>query len=141
MTQIQWLLFPLFIHFALLIFVGLRTLAGRYRAVRSGKARLKEVALNITAYPDNVLKLANNFNNQFELPTFWYALCGLLVASGKIDTVEIVLCWIFVAARLAHTYIQTGTNFVPHRMYVFLIAFSSLTLMWAWFGLRLYFIG
>lgn len=141
MTQIQWLLLPLFIHLALLNFVGVKTLAGRYGAVRSGQARLKEIALNTQAYPDDVRKLSSNFNNQFELPTFWYAICALLVATSKIDNVEIVLCWVFVAARLAHSFIQIGTNFVPHRMYAFLVAFTSLTLMWAWFGLRLYFIG
>ena len=141
MTQVQWLLLPLFIHIALLIFVGVKTLLGRINAVRSGKTRLKDIALNTAAWPEDVRKLGNNFTNQFELPTFWYAICALLVATGKIGTVEITLSWIFVVARIIHTIIHTGRNVVPHRMYCFLVAFAALTVMWAWFGLRLYFIG
>ena len=141
MTQLQWLLLPLFIHLALVIFVGAKSLLGRIKAVTTGKVRLKDIALATTAWPDPVRKYGNNFTNQFELPTFWYAICALLVATSKIDNVEIILSWLFVAARIAHSFIHTTSNFVPRRMYGFLVAFATLTLMWAWFGLRLYFIG
>ena len=141
MTQLQWLLLPLFIHFALLTFVGAKSLLGRIQAVTSGKTRLKDIALTTAAWPDPVRKYGNNFTNQFELPTFWYAICALLVATSKIDNVEIILSWLFVAARIVHSFIHTTSNFVPRRMYAFLAAFVCLALMWAWFGLRLYFIG
>ncbi len=141
MTQTQWLLLPLFIHVALLTYVGIRALLGRIKAVMSGTARMKDIALNNANWPDEVRKFGNNFSNQFEVPTLWYALCGLLVATGKVDNVEIALSWIFVAARLVHIIIHTGSNYVRHRMYAFLASFSTLTLMWAWFGLRLYFLG
>jgi hypothetical protein len=141
MNQIQWLLLPLFIHLALLHFVGIKSLVGRINAVRSGKTRLKDIALNAAAWPDDVRKFGNNFANQFELPTFWYALCALLVATNKIDSVEILLGWAFVAARLVHTSIHVTSNFVPRRMYAFLASFAILTTMWVWFALRLYFIG
>ncbi len=141
MTQLQWLLLPLFIHFALLTFVGIRALLGRIHAVRSGKTRLKEIALSPAAWPEDVRKFGNNFTNQFELPTFWYAISALLIVTNKIDTVQIILSFVFVVARIIHTAVHTGKNVVPHRMYCFLVAFTSLVLMWVWFGLRLYFIG
>jgi len=51
------------------------------------------------------------------------------------------LSWLFVAARLVHIIIHTGSNNVRYRMFAFLTSFAALTAMWAWFGLRLYFLG
>jgi len=141
MNQIQWLLLPLFIHMGLLTYVGVKALSGRINAVRSGKTRLKDIALNAAAWPDDVRKFGNNFTNQFELPTFWYALCGLLIATSKVDLVEIILCWAFALSRIVHSTIHTGNNKITYRMFAFLASFATLTLMFAWFGLRLYFLG
>lgn len=141
MTQIHWLLLPLFIHMGLLIYVGVRTVKGRVNAVMSRTTRLKEIALNSSNWPEDVRKFGNNFSNQFEVPTLWYALCGLLVATAKVDSVEVTLSWLFVAARLVHIIIHTGSNNVRYRMFAFLTSFAALTAMWAWFGLRLYFLG
>ena len=141
MTQVQWLLLPLFIHIALLNFVGIKTAIARTAAARAGKVRVKEIATNSSAWPDEVRKIGNNFDNQFEVPTFWYAICALLAATDKIDWVEIILSWSFVFARIIHSYIHIGGNYVPHRRNAFLASVALLTMMWAWFGLRLYFFG
>ena len=73
MTQIHWLLLPLFIHMALLNYVGIRSLLGRIKSVMSGKTRMKDIALSNADWPENVRKFGNNFSNQFEVPTLWYA--------------------------------------------------------------------
>ena len=141
MTLTQWLLLPLFIHLTLLTYVALRNLGGRIEAVRSGETRLKQIALDSSNWPDEVRKFGNNYANQFEIPTLWYALCAMLVGMGMVDAVEATLSWAFVAARLVHALIHTGSNKVPNRMYAFLASYTVLIAMWLWFGLRLFFRG
>ena len=141
MTVTQLLLLPLFIHVGLTALVGTRTLRARIAAVMGGKTRIKDIALNSCAWPDEVLKLGNNFDNQFDVPMMWYACCGLLVATGLADMVTVVLSWAFVASRIAHSVIHTGSNNVLLRMRAFLAGFGCMALMWLWFGLRLFVIG
>jgi hypothetical protein len=138
MASPQWLLVPLFIHVLLVLYVGSRIVIGRIASVKSGETRLKEIALDTSKWPVKVRKLGNNFSNQFEVPMLWYALCGLLVATGKIDLVQVSLSWLFIATRLVHSFIHTGRNIVPQRMYAFLAGFVVLLVMWTWFALRLY---
>ena len=141
MTLTQLLLLPIFIHVVLTAWVGVRTVRARIASVMAGKTRIKDISLNTKAWPDNVLKLGNNFDNQFDVPMMWYACCGLLVATGLADAVTVVLSWAFAASRIGHTMVHTGANNVPLRMRMFLAGFAFMALMWAWFGLRLYVIG
>ena len=141
MTLTQWMLAPIFLHVALATSIGARTILARIRAVRSREVRLSAIALDTKNWPDNVRKLGNNFDNQFDVPTTWYALCALLVATAKIDMAFVVMSWAFLATRVVHTYIHTGRNFVPNRMYAYLAGYAVLLVMWGWFGLRLFFLG
>jgi hypothetical protein len=141
MTIEKWLLLPLFLHVALILWVGVRSVRARIASVVGGETKLKSIALNSSAWPDNVLKFGNNFNNQFELPTIWYAVCGLLLLTGKADWICVGLSWAFLVARVFHTLVHTGSNNVPLRMRVFLGSVVAVTAMWAWFALRLYVIG
>ena len=141
MNTLNWFLAPLFIHVALTNYVGIRNVSNRISSVMKGETKLSDIALNSGNWPPYVKKWSNNFANQFDVPTVWYVLTALIIATAKIDLAFIILSWIFVASRLVHTYIHTGSNFVRHRMYSFLVGFSALTIMWLWFGIRLYFIG
>lgn len=132
---------PVFLHVVLLSVIGTRTVRARIAAVKGGKARLKEIALNGQAWPDEVLKLSNNFNNQFQVPMVWYACCGFSVATGLADWVGAGLAWLFLASRVAHSIIHTGGNTVVLRMRVFLLGYGVMTLQWLWLALRLYVIG
>ncbi len=141
MTLEKWLLLPLFLHVALITIVGTRTVIARYRSVVSRETKLNAVALNSGAWPDDVRKLGNNFTNQFELPTIWYAVCGLLLVTAKVDWICVGLSWGFLVARVLHSIVHTGSNSVPLRMRVFLASFACVFAMWAWFAVRLFVIG
>ena len=141
MTLTQALLLPAFAHVALVAAVGLRLGRARMRAAQSGQVRMGDVALDGSKWPDGVRKLANNYQNQFEVPVLYYALLGLLLATGLGDGVAVALSWGFAASRIAHSIIHTGGNVVMWRFQAFLAGFVILMLMWAWFGLRLFVIG
>jgi hypothetical protein len=141
MTIEKWLLLPLFLHIALISFVGIRSVRARISAVVGGETKIDAIALNSGAWPSDVRKLGNNFDNQFQVPMLWYGVCALLLVTQKADWIGVALSWAFLIARVWHSAIHIGTNYVPLRMRVFLGSFVCVFLMWAWFALRLYVIG
>lgn len=141
MTLAQWLLLPAFAHVALIMVTVARLGAGRVQAVKAGKIRVRDIALDSSKWPDDLRKLANNYENQFQAPVLYYAALALLLVTGLADGVAVVLSWAFVATRVLHAIIHTGNNVVLHRFFAFIAGMLCLILMWLWFGLRLYVIG
>jgi len=141
MTETQLLLLPAFVHVALVMAVAVRMGQGRVRAVRGGRVKIRDVALDNSKWPDDLRKLGNNYQSQFQLPMLYYAVLALLVTTGLADTTAIVLSWIFIGTRVIHSFIHTGSNVVVQRFNAFIAGFGSLALMWAWFGLRLFWFG
>jgi hypothetical protein len=138
MSLTQLLLVPVFIHVVLVTYVGLLSVKSRIASARGGETKVAEIALSPDAWPTKVRQLGNNFDNQYDVPTTWYALCGLLIATGKVDLISVLLSWFFVATRIAHTIIHIGKNYVPHRMYAFLAGFAVLCGMWVWFAVKVF---
>ena len=141
MTSAQLLLLPAFVHAGLVFSLVTRIGLGRLRAARGGEVRIKDIALDSSKWPENLRKLGNNYENQFELPVLYYAALALLLATGLVDTVAIVLSWAFVATRLIHSFIHTGGNVVIRRFQIFVAGVACLALMWVWFAIRLFAIG
>ena len=138
MSLTQWLLLPIFLHIVLVTFVGVSTIRARIASVIKGETKLRDIAITTSNWPPRVRQLGNNFDNQFDLPTTWYALCALLIATGKVDGISATLSWAFVITRYIHTYIHIGTNTVRYRMFAFLAGFGVLAVMWVWFAVRVF---
>jgi len=141
MTETQFLLLPAFVHVGLVMVLAMRMGRGRVEAVSRGDVRVNDIALDGSAWPDDLRKLSNNYSSQFELPVLYYAALALLLATGFADMMAIALSWIFVGTRVVHSLIHTGGNVVVQRFYAFLAGVVFLFLMWAWFGIRLFVIG
>jgi hypothetical protein len=141
LTITQWLLLPAFAHVALVFFTGSRMGRARFAAARAGRVKVRDIAVDNSRWPEDVKKIANSYQNQFEVPMLYYALLPLLLATGLADWVAVALSWVFVASRIAHALIHQGANVVLSRFRVFVFGFFTVVAMWAWFGLRLYVIG
>lgn len=116
---------------ALLITLGLR----KMKAAKTGQVNLKEAALNSQAWPADVIKVSNNIANQFELPVLFYLLCTVLYSINAAGVTAIALAWLFVLSRFAHSYVHTGSNYVPTRFRLFLLgglAVIAMLLLLAW---------
>ncbi len=140
MTPTQHLLLPVFVQFALTVYVLVRMGQGRVRAVRSGQVKRSEIDTK-SAYSDTVQKFANNYQSQFELPVLFYVVQFLTLATGLVDGVLIALAWAFAMSRLVHSIVHTGSNRIATRFKVFVAGLVFLVCMWVWFGLRLFVIG
>jgi hypothetical protein len=141
MTSTSWLLLSVMLQAALTVGVGARLGAARFRAGRAGQVKVADIAVDGSRWPDEVRKLANNYQNQFEAPVLLYALVPLLLVTGLADSVGATLAWLFVAFRIVHAVEHTGRNKVIVRFRFFLGSVICVSLMWIWFALRYFVIG
>ena len=78
-------------------------------------------------------RAADNYKNLFELPVMFYALCLALLFTQSVNTAWLISAWVYVALRIAHSFIHIGYNQVMHRLAVFSGSLLLLLGMWAMF--------
>jgi len=77
-------------------------------------------------------RVSANLRNQFEWPILFYVVCLLaLFGQRGSEGPFVVLAWVFVAGRLAHSGVQILTSNVRLRGLVFTINFLAVLWMWA----------
>jgi len=76
-------------------------------------------------------RISANLSNQFEWPLFFYAACLLLIQGHIESSAAILLAWVFIAGRLAHSYIQICTTNIRLRGLVFTVNFLATLGLWA----------
>ncbi len=141
MNAAHWLVLPLVLHVLLTFIVGALSLRSRIAAVRRGRAKIADITLDNSKWPKATLKLGNNFDNQFQVPLLAYGAAALIIATGLADMVGVVLMWLFLAARLVHSYEHTGANRIVRRMIFFVASYVFVVALWLWFALRFFVIG
>jgi hypothetical protein len=77
---------------------------------------------------------ARAYMNLLELPVLFYVACLLMLATGRYDSVQVSLAWLFVATRYVHAFIHIGFNYVPLRFTAFLSGFLTLAVIWTRFA-------
>jgi hypothetical protein len=82
---------------------------------------------------------ADNFRNLFELPVLFYLALTVAAFNGLADTLTLTLAWLFVAMRIAHSFIQCTYNRVMHRFAAY--AAGGLVLWTLWIYLAIGLIG
>ena len=78
---------------------------------------------------------ADNFRNLFETPVLFVAAVLTIYAASLTSLPYVVLAWLYIAARIAHSVIHCTYTKVMHRLYAFL---ASLLVLWTMWGLLAY---
>jgi len=81
-------------------------------------------------------RISANLSNQFEWPLFFYAACLLAMVQHAVGTPQLVLAWVFVAGRVAHSFVQVCTGNIRLRGIVFTINFAAVFGLWLCLVLR-----
>lgn len=115
-------LVQIFLTLILFIFLAKR----KAKALKSGDVDRKKAALHNDAWPDYVLQISNNIQNQFQTPVLFYALSFAFIVIDAVDTLALAGAWIYVLTRLVHSYVHTTSNYVPLRMRIFIVGVLSL---------------
>jgi hypothetical protein len=123
-TSILW---PMLAHIGWVFLIYAWLTVARQLAVRRGEVEYSSFAHG--EEPPDIDRITRNLANQFELPVIFHALVVLLIATGRVTTIDVIAAWIFVAGRVIHTLVQTLTDNVPLRGQVFLINFAGVAIL------------
>lgn len=96
--------------------------ATRIPAIRRGRVPLKPDATReeFNAHiPAHVRWKADNYNHLLEQPVLFYAVVVTLVLLDQWNEVNVILAWLYVAARIAHSIVQATVNIILLRFAVF----------------------
>lgn len=103
----------------------------RVAAVKAGEVKLSAFRLNdADAMPIKMLQASRNYSNLFEIPVFFYAAGTLAVALGLETPSIILLGWLFVVARIVHSWIHLTSNNVIRRLQAFMAGNICVVLIW-----------
>ncbi|QUM80388.1 MAPEG family protein [Moritella sp. 5] len=123
------ILYPLLAHVLLVISLYILLVIRKSKAIKAKAVDFNKTALNNKAWPEDVVQVSNNLDNQFESPLVFYGLCIITVLVGAVNSFAIGLSVIYVVFRYIHAYVHVGTNYVPHRLRAFALSLFVLLLL------------
>lgn len=129
------LLIPLFSQVLLTFVLMFRLAYLRYKSIRTGLVKMKDISLGQKAWPEHLMKVDNCFHNQLQLPILFYCAILLILVLQKADTLFLFLASWYVTFRYIHAYIETTSNYVPNRFRAFFLGNIGLVALW----IRLFF--
>ena len=133
------LLIPVFVQVTLTFVLMSWMWSHRVAAIKSGEVTFSDVSLREPVWPKRATQIGNCFQNQLEIPMLFYVVIALALATRLAGVVFVTLAWAFVATRLVHAYIHTGSNNVKMRFYAMLTGVVILGAMWVIFAIRILF--
>lgn len=77
---------------------------------------------------------ARAYMNLLELPVLFYVVCLLMLTTGRFDSVQVSLAWVFVIVRTGHAFVHIGFNYVPLRFAAFVAGVVTLAVIWTRFA-------
>ena len=120
-------------------FVLLMTGARRLLAVRAGRVPANAFRLGESAeVPKDVSVTNRNLMNLLEMPVLFYVVCLSLYVTHQVDRNVIVLAWIYVGLRLAHSGIHLTVNVIRLRFLSFALSNFVLLALWIQLATRLF---
>ena len=130
---------PLIAQVVLVALVAFRMYATRIGEIRA--RRIDPQSLATTGTAAGVLKdiaAADNFRNLFEVPVLFFGVCCALAITDTVTTAQVVLAWVFVGLRAAHSFIHMTYNRVLHRFSVYIASTLCVFAMWGLFAVSLW---
>ena len=124
--QIFW---PMALQITLTIAMFFVLAIRKAQQMKEGKIDRQKTALDNKAWCEDVVKVSNNIDNQFQTPVLYYAMCVALFGLNGVSMITLILAWGYALSRCVHAYIHIGSNHVPHRLPVFLFGCIMLMLM------------
>jgi hypothetical protein len=125
------MLYPLFAMVLVTFLVAIHLFRLRVKAVKAGEIRLSQFRLNNSEVPDSIAQAARNYTNLFEVPVLFYTAGAIAIALGIQVPAMIITAWIFVLARIAHSWIHLTSNNVIYRMRAYMLGNICVLVIWS----------
>lgn len=124
------MIYPMFAMVLLTFLVASRLLFLRVKALKAGTLTLSQFRLNSGDIPDNITQTARNYSNLFEIPVLFY-VAGVAAIAMRVDGSAImVAAWLFVLARVLHSWVHLTTNNVINRFRIYVFGNFCVVAMW-----------
>jgi len=128
---------PVLAHIILIFMVYIYLGRVKTRAVKEGNVDRQKASLNPKAWPEYVVKVSNNLDNQFESPILFYMLSVIYYLTNHVNNILIFIMGIYVLSRYIHAYVHVTSNYVPYRYKFFVIGLLILLVLTLWLVLKL----
>ena len=103
----------------------------RFKAAFAGEVTAIDFRFGESDRVPHDVRIPNrNYMNLLEAPLLFYVCCGVLFALARVGSLALVLAWIYVALRIAHSLIHLGYNKVEHRLLAFALSNATLAALW-----------
>ena len=133
------ILYPVVALVALTFVVMVRMYRVRVGAARAGRVRVRDFKLGESPdVPADVALPNRNFMNLLEVPVLFYVACIVFYVTATVDVFALILAWLYVAARVAHSVVHLTYNNVLHRLTAFGASNIALLALWAVLAVRLF---
>ncbi|HEY4201585.1 MAG TPA: MAPEG family protein [Devosiaceae bacterium] len=108
----------------------------RLPLVSRGKVLVGDIALSRDPWPVEEKRVANAFDNQFQLPVLFYVASGMALYLGA-GWVDVLLAWLFVLSRVVHAGIFATVNHVHGRFVAYTVGYAALIIFWIVLTIRI----
>jgi len=120
--------------FAVLLLIPI----ARFRAAAQGSVNAGDFRYGESSRVPGAVSLPNrNFMNLLELPLLFYVVCLAFYETLGVDPTAVVLAWLYVALRVAHSLVHLTYNNVFHRLACYAASGGVLAGLWLRFALAL----
>ncbi len=125
------ILYPVIAMAVLSFYVTIRLFYVQYRATKRREVKYGFFSVYRGEAPETVQAARDHYKNMFELPVLFYLWVVILLASGRVDQIDILLSWLFVISRYVHSYIRaTDHTKILFRLSVFAVGFFIILVCW-----------
>lgn len=129
-THLTIALVAVFVQVALTLWAIYRMGVMRLRDLRSFQPDMAELAVGRHRYSDEVVKLENNTNNQFETPPLLYAAVAIAAGLDASTWGLALAACAYSGLRLWHRGIHVGSNRLGLRFRVYVASLIALVVLW-----------
>ena len=127
-TAILW---PMGALVALTFAVQLQIPLRRFRAGAAKRVTAADFRYGESPSVPGEVSIPNrNYINLFEAPVLFYVACLTLYVTSHVDTTALVMAWLYVALRVAHSVVHLTYNKVAHRGLLFALGNVVLVALW-----------
>ena len=116
---------------ALVFVVQLQIPVRRFRAGAAKHVTEADFRYGESANVPGEVSIPNrNYINLFEAPVLFYVACLTLYVTSHVDTLALVMAWLYVALRIAHSVGHLTYNKLAHRGTLFALSNVVLASLW-----------
>jgi hypothetical protein len=125
------ILFPMIalatLTFAVMLLIPVR----RFRAGFAGQVQYDDFRYGESARVPGEVSIPNrNMMNLLEVPLLFYVACLTYLAIERVNEAALVLAWLYVGLRGAHSAIHVTYNRVRHRLIAYALSNIVLVMFW-----------